>query len=362
MLSFDQLNVLSDPIVDLFEKFAQVVINDIARRLAKMAYSSAAWQIQRLNEAGMLYQFTLDELVKLTGKTEPVLRRIFMDAGVSTLKFDDAIYQAAGLNPLPLNLSPAMVDVLKIGLQKTDGHMRNLTQTTAMSAQNVFEDAADMAYMEITTGTFDYNSAIKQAVKQVANGGLSVINYSGKKDKVDVAMRRAVLTGVTQTAGELQLARAKEMGADLVQTSAHIGARPDHELWQGKVFSLTGTGYPDFFESTGYGTITGLHGINCRHSFYPYFDGLSKRMYDEDTLKDYADQKAVYNGREMTVYEASQIQRKIERKIRATKREAAALETVGLDNWEELAKVRDLQAQMRDFIKQTDLNRQYVRE
>jgi hypothetical protein len=202
---------------------------------------------------------------------------------------------------------------------------------------------------------------------------LSVIYFeSGHRDKVDVAVRRAVLTGVNQTVGDMTLARAEDMGVDLVQTSAHIGARnkgdvpENHELWQGRVFTLgkdpENADYPNFYDITGYGTITGLCGINCRHSAYPFFKGLSENAYQEADLTDYANKTVTYQGQEISYYDATQIQRKIERKIRAAKRVSAAVAAAGLDNTEEQMVVRDLQAEMRDFIRQTGLQRQYPRE
>ena len=232
-------------------------------------------------------------------------------------------------------------------------------------------NASDLAYMQIATGTLDYNTAIREAVKEVAGQGIDVIHFaSGHRDRLDVAMRRTVLTGVNQTVGSIQMARAEEMGTDLVQTSAHIGARnkgvgpANHEGWQGKVFSLKGGSkkYPNFEEETGYGTVTGLGGVNCRHSFYPYFEGISKNAYDKATLNEYANKSVTYNGKDMSFYDATQEQRKIEREIRKAKREAAAVDAAGLDNGAELQRVRDLQAKMREFTRQTGLKRQGVRE
>ena len=268
MLTPDFLDALPGPILELFEEFEQSVIEDIARRIAKLGKvtSTSAWQAQRLSESGMLYEAILDRLAELTGKSELELARLFRKAGVKALRFDDAIYRAAGLNPLPLNLSPAMVETLAAGLRKTGGIMRNLTQTTAISGQRAFEQAADLAYMQISSGAFDYNTAIKAAVRRTAEEGLKVINYaSGRQDQLDVAIRRCVLTGVNQTVGVLQERRADEMNSDLVQTTAHIGARPEHEIWQGRIFSRSGAHpkYPDFVTETGYGTATGLLGINC---------------------------------------------------------------------------------------------------
>lgn len=370
MLNFDQLDTLIDPILDLYERYAQTVIQDIARRLADMNMTSAAaWQMQRLIESGRVYENALDEIAELTGKSESELRALFRKAGVKAIEFDDAVYVKAGLKPIPLNLSPATAQVLASGLQKTGGVMRNLTATTALAAQNAFVDAADLAYMQVSSGAFDYITAIRHAVKEVAANGLTVIGYSGgRKDQLDVAMRRTILTGVSQTAGNLQLARAREVGQDLVEISAHIGARNkgegpmNHESWQGKIYSLSGTStqYPNFVEVTGYGTIEGLYGINCRHSFYPFFPGISKPMYTQAELDDFANKTVVYNGKEMSVYEATQVQRGIERKIRHWKRQAGALKAGDLEHDFETAKVKQYQAEMRDFILQ--MNTQYEKD
>lgn len=371
MLTASYLETVPEPIIRLYRELEDSVLADMARRIIKMDMSAAsAWQMQRITESGAVYDKVLDELARLTGRSESELRTLFNNAGVKTLQFDDAIYKAAGLDPLPLNLSPAMADVLRSGLETTGGIMRNLTMTTANSAQNAFINAADLAYMQVTSGTLSYDEAIKRAIKDVASDGLRVLYPSGHSDHLDVAMRRTVLTGVSQTASKLQERRADDMGADLVKTSAHIGARntgtgpANHQSWQGKVFSRSGTHekYPDFVQSTGYGTGEGLGGWNCRHSWFPFFEGVSAEHYKRAELSDYANKRVTYNGDEMSVYEATQKQRAIERSIRKWKREANALEAANIDATEENKKVRFYQAQMRNFIKQTELNRQRFRE
>ena len=371
MLTADQFDALTVPIVDLYADYETSVIVDIARRLGNLNYSSAAWQVQRLTESGSLYKDVIKELSRLTGKSEAVLKEIFKRAGVKAINFDDKIYKEAGLKPIPLNLSPEMLKALTAGLSKTNGILSNLTMTTAISAQRAFINAADMAYMQVSTGAMSYDQAIKMAVKKVASDGLSVIDYaSGHQDKVDVAMRRTVLTGVSQTAAELQIQRAEEMGSDLVQVSAHIGARnkgtgpANHESWQGKIYSRSGKSkkYPDFVKVTGYGTGEGLGGWNCRHSFFPYFEGLSESAYSRDDLREIKKETVTYNGKELSNYEGTQYQRAIERKIRFWKRQEAAMEAAKLDSSFELGKVRQWQETMREFLRQTKLDRQRVRE
>lgn len=371
MLTFDQFDALTNTIMDLFEEYQTEVIKDIARRLVKLNFASAAWQVQRLSESGALYQDILKELSRLTGKSVAEIAQIMHEAGVRTLVFDDSIYRAAGLKPIPLNLSPAMLDTLIAGIQKTNGVITNLTRTTAITAQQAFIHAADLAYLQVSTGAMSYDQAIKAAIKKVAADGLSVIEYpTGHTDKLDVATRRAVLTGVAQTSGQLQNQRANEMGVDLVGVSAHVGARNkgtgpmNHESWQGGIYSRSGTHpkYKPFIETTGYGTGEGLAGWNCRHSFYPFFEGISEPAYTAAELESFANKKVKYQGKTITQYDAAQIQREIERKIRHWKRQQAALSAAGLEHAKESAKVREWQARMRSFVNQTGLVRQRVRE
>jgi hypothetical protein len=260
-----------------------------------------------------------------------------------------------------------MAQVLSAGIAKTNGVMRNLTMTTAISAQRSFIAASDMAYLQVSSGAMSYDQAIRAAIKSVAGEGIKVVNYAtgnGRSEQLDVAIRRTVLTGVSQTAGVLQSRRADEMGQDLVQTSAHYGARPEHAIWQGRVFSRSGASrqYPDFVTSTGYGTGPGLCGWNCRHSFYPFFEGISENAYTETEQEDLRNKTVTLAGKEISAYDATQIQRGLERKVRYWKRQSAALGAGGLSSVAEDAKIKLYQAQLREFVKQTGLNRQSPRE
>ena len=371
MLTDIDFDVFINSVMNLYTDYETSVIEDIARRLKNLDFASAAWQVQRLNESGALYKDVLKKLAKLTGQSEAAIKETLTRAGVKAVKFDDAIYKAAGLNPLPLNMSPAMVQALRAALDKTNGVINNLTKTTVLNAQQTFIKAADLAYYQVSTGAMSYDEAIRHAVKKLAADGLEVVDYaSGHRDKIDVAMRRAVLTGVAQTANQLQTTRADEMGSDLVAVSAHIGARNtgtgpmNHASWQGKIYSRSGTHpkYPDFVKVTGYGTGEGLGGWNCRHSFYPFFEGISENAYSRKELSEYKSKTVTYNDKEIDFYEATQYQREIERRIRFWKRQEAALQAAGQDASFETGKVKQWQQTMREFIAETELDRQSVRE
>lgn len=367
-----QLDELTEPLEVLFERFYQSVIEDMARRLARIDMSSTtAYQTARLREAGLLYDQLLERLSKLTGLTERELRRAFRKYGAKFTERDEKIYRKAGLVPAPLGQSPAMMNALAAGLRKTGMVAKNLTMTTALTTQQAFIDAADLAYMQVSTGAMNYQSAIREAVLSCAQRGLTVINFaSGRQDQLDVAMRRTVLTGVSQTTGVMQMELAREMGCDLVEVDAHFGARNhgtgpmNHESWQGKIYSISGTDrrYPPLIETTGYGTIVGLYGVNCRHSCYPYIEGVSEPSYSNGELREMKERRVRYNGEELTYYDATQKQRAIERAIRKSKREAGALEAAGLDNTAKRVRLGLHQAKMRDFIEQTGLVRDRFRE
>ena len=207
----------------------------------------------------------------------------------------------------------------------------------------------------MSSGAFDYKTAVKRAVDDLASKGIKAIRYpSGHTDTLEVAARRAVLTGVNQTASKLQIARADEMGCDLVETTAHPGARPSHAEWQGQVFSRSGRSpkYPAF-ERTGYGTGAGLCGWNCRHSFYPFFEGLSDRAYSRSYLDDINARDIDYRGKKYSRYEINQQQRALERRVRAAKRKYLAEDAAGLDTSAAAAELNNARQKLKAFVQAT---------
>lgn len=366
MLTQRTLDDLLEPMLDSYDRFFTTVLLDIVRRMRKVngLTPTALWQVQRLQESGMLYQDILRQVALQLHMNEKDLQQLLENAGVESSKFDIAIFERAGFKPLPLHLSPAMLQVLRSNFTRTNGTLTNLTRTIADGFRQAFIKATDTAHLQITSGAMSIDQATRLAIKELANIGVTQIGYRTRKDQADVAVRRALLTGVGQTVGELTLQQMRQMGTDLVQTSAHIGARPTHEPWQGHVFSLSGASpkYPPFYPTTGYGEVDGLMGVNCRHTFFPFFEGLSQEAYTAATLEEYADKAVTYNGRSYTVYEATQLQRGMERDIRKLKREATLLGASGLDNTKELREIASLQSDLRSFVKQTGLPRQSNRE
>lgn len=378
MLPPEYFDTAADDILELYTQLDQTILRDIVRRLVKTGgmTDTAIWQAQRLQDSGLLMQDIIREVAQMSSASDARVKALFEDAGVQAMQTDFSIYEAAGLSPLPLRQAPAAAAVLQAGVSKTAGHLRNLTMTTATATQQAYIRAVTLAEMQVESGAFNYVTAIRNAVRSAVQAGTMVQYPTGWKDQLDVAIRRATLTGVSQTAAQLSLKYADDMDCDLVETTAHAGARPSHQLWQGRVFSRSGQRgrYPDFVSSTHYGSGDGLCGWNCRHSFFPYYEGLSASVYPRERISEYNNRTVEYNGQTVSYYDATQAQRAMERRIRATKRELAGY-AEGMQSDDEAVRnalredfnassvtLKQQEAKLRDFTRQTGLDRQNERE
>lgn len=364
MLSPAYLDTLPDAVAELWQQVEDDILQDVARRIGALdelepLTPTAAWQAWRYKQIQACHQDVLSLLAKYSGKSREVIRQTLLDAALTTLASDDAVYRAAGLEPPPVERSEALNNLLNAGYRQTLGSWQNLTATTAHTVTGEFERALDRAWLQVSSGAFSYDVAIRRAVDGLAAHMNGVTYPSGHKDTLEVAVRRAVLTGTNQTCAQLQLARAEEIGCEYVEVSAHAGARPEHAAWQGKVYhvggavELDGVRYEYFETATGYGTGEGLCGWNCRHSFYPFFPGVSRRLYDEAALGRLAAKTVEYGGKLYTEYEITQMQRALERRVRKAKRQFLAEDAAGVDTTRASARLRDVRRALNDFVAAT---------
>lgn len=367
MLTEDQLEKLADQyLVDLYQKLEKDVIQDIARRVSKtqrltetaeiMAKSmveqgfssdkilSEVMRTLRADPAfqAMVAQNTLEYKAMVTAEIKATVaeataagNQLVADAGMMAYNNDLSMWQQTG-HTLPDYSSLSQI----VGSFQKDlnGQIRNLTRTTGFKGTalgttgvlNAYQKTLDLALIETATGTFSFDEAVNRAVKHLARSGLRSIDYaSGRSYQLDTAARMCVRTSMNQMAGRITEQNAKATGVDLVIVSQHEGARPSHVDVENKIFSLSGTSkhYPAFSdrlpveggEGAGYGTAGGICGIYCRHSFFPYWEGIS-----EIPAKRQPEPPTTYNGRTYSYYQATQAQRAMERDIRALKREAYA--------------------------------------
>ena len=365
-LSPKWLENCDEDVLQVYQDAEDAILANMAERIAAFdCYIPAAeHQRQVLLEMGATQEYILKELSRRTGIAKEKLKQLMQEAGIEAAQSDAEIHRANG-KPVPDQASDVMQSILQAGYEQTAGAFDNITRTTALTGTNQLYRELNTAWLTVSSGAMSYDQAVRAAIKSLAASGLDAAVYpSGRTMSIDSVVRMAVRTGVNQTAAHVQIQLAEELGADLVEVTAHAGARPSHAAWQGKVYSLTGQtpGYETLEAATGYGTVSGLCGANCRHNFFPYYEG-DARAHTQDELQEYTKPDAVtYNGKGYSLYEAQQIQRAHERQIRKWKRERDMLKTVGKDNSEAVAKLRYWQERQSDFLEQTGLRRQASRE
>lgn len=348
VLTPQELQEISVKLGKLTQDLEDSVLEDISRRIAKTAgvTDTAEYQILRLKELGYANDFIEKQIADYTELSEKEIQQVFFDVAQVSDEFYSEVYQKAGKDFIPLAENEYVQQLLSAGIEQTSGELKNFTQSMGFSLPSpngkvtfkpiaeTYQEVLDLAQMQVSTGVFDYNTAIRRAVKSLTDSGIRFVDYaSGHVNRADVAARRAVLTGVSQMTGKISLQNAAELETDIVEVTAHAGARPDHAEWQGGWYSLSGKSgkYRSLADATGYGTGAGLKGWNCRHDFYPVLEGIDKPAYTEEELKNIDPPPIEYKGETLTYYECTQKQRKMETAIRKTKREIIGAKGSGDD-------------------------------
>lgn len=380
------MDVLIDKyIIGLYQNLEDEVIADIARRVKKtgrytetaelmaksmveQGYSAEKIQaeVMKMIRADTDYQMAVAENTKAykqevqdiinntVKEAKAAGNELVAEAGNMAWNNDLSMWQEHGVD---LKQPNSMSQLLAAFQAQTAGQLKNLTKTMGFKntvlgttgVLNAYQREMDLALLKVSTGTFSYDQAVNDCIHRLAQSGLRSIDYaSGKTYQLDTAVRMSVRTGMSQLAGKVMEENLKSSGQDLVITSQHMGSRPEHVPWQNKVFSYSGKSkkYPDFFKETGYGTAAGLKGVNCTHDFYPFWEGASI-IPDDITEPD----PVTVNGKEYNYYQATQQQRKMERDIRATKREIEAQRAIGGDTTELQAQLRRQTSEYHMFSK-----------
>lgn len=304
--------------MDIIKRIVNRVMIRIGRGESYLLTAQDKWNIETLQQAGYLLEDIQQDIAKATKLQQTEIAEAMEDAGVKALDYDDKIYQQAGLSPFPLTQSPELIRLMQRNYEATLHEWNNFTRTMADETQRLFLSEVDRAYTLVSTGALSYTQAVKEVINRIVSDGVTITYPTGHTDTIETATLRAVRTGISQATSQIQMARAGEMGVDKFIISSHLGARPSHQAWQGKIFTKdelksTADGMPAL------GTATGLSGINCRHSFSPYFEGMDNPFEQYDSEEN---QKQ---------YEKEQYQRTLERRIRKTKREVMGLKE-GVDS------------------------------
>lgn len=338
----------------------------MAKSMIEQGYSAdqIRAEVMKLLRADMQYQMAVAENTK--AYKQEVQKKIDETVKQAKEAGDELVAQAGNMawnNDLSMwqehgaDLSkPNNMSQLLLAFQKQTGkQLRNLTrsmgfQDTVFGKTGIltaYQREMDLATLKVATGAYSYTQAVNDCVHRLAKSGLRSVDYaSGRSYQLDTAVRMCVRTGMSQLSGKIMEENLKSSGQDLVITTQHLGSRPEHAVWQNKVFSFSGKSrkYPDFVTSTGYGTVTGLKGANCTHDFYPFWEDAS--IIPEDIKEP---EPKTIGGRKYTYYQMTQRQRKMERGIRATKREIEAQRAIGGDTRDLEKRLKVQRAEYRGF-------------
>lgn len=370
------LDTLPEELAELYRSLEAQLLEEICSRLnlADQLNEVTVQSIRALRSHGISQQEIERAIRRTTNISEKKLTELLDDVVERNQQYYSELIDITGVTAPQTLLS--IEDTYAI-YEQTRQTMRNITQSMAFLVDNgrtilaparAYQWALDNAVLQVQSGAINYNQAIRYAVKQLADSGIRVATYeSGHRDQIDVAVRRAIVTGVSQVCDKYSDQSAEYLDTRYFEISAHIGARDKpgpnpwsaHILWQGNVFYMSDHGeqdplgkYPDMVQSTGYGYVDGLSGANCRHKKYPWIEGVSERTYTDEQLAHIDDGHDVdFEGKHYTAYEATQKQRQIERTVRKLKREQTAYKAAGLTEEEQAvtARIRRLNAEYKAF-------------
>ena len=329
MLTPKQLQSLPKPLTDIYSELSDFLLQDIALRISKAAKitDTAEYQMYRARALGMSAEAIQKEIARINGAAEEKIAELIREAAERSDEFDRKMLGVEGGNAEQLR------KLINAQIEQTRGLCTNLTGTLGFaqktpdgrmvygSATDFLRKQMDMAQMKVMTGVCDYNTAIRQACFALADSGLRTVYYaSGHSDRIEVAVRRALMTSVSQLTQKISEQNAAEFGADGWEISAHMGARPSHAVYQGRQ-------YPNSqYETIVLPLITDY---NCRHSAYPIILGVTKPSYTDKELAALDPPPFTYEGKQYTAYEAQQQMRKMERAMRKQKDRCIVADAAG---------------------------------
>lgn len=353
------LDALPEELAELFRALEITLLEEICSRLkaADELNEVTVQDIRALRAHGIDLKEIEKAIRKTSGISETKLNELLDDVVERNQKYYTELIALAHITQPETLVS--VEDTWAI-YEQTKQTMRNITRSmgflvdagrTMLPPAESYQWALDNAVMQVQSGAINYNQAIKTAVKQLADSGLKVVDYeSGHRDQIDVAARRAVMTGVNQICAKYTEQSAQYLETPYFEVSAHAGARDkpgpspwsSHKDWQGKVYSIrAGDIYPSIYDVCGLGAVDGLEGANCRHRRNVWVEGVSERTYTDEQLAHIDDDLGCdFDGKKYTAYEATQMQRRVEREARKLKREKAAYKAAGLHEDETAVNIR----------------------
>lgn len=358
----DYKNKLASKIASRYQDLEERIMQDIVRRIVKAGEitSTADWQINRLRILGYSSEDIEQEIKKTLNASYPEMFELYDKVINWEYVRNKGIYEQINAEYIPFEENGQLKQITESIIDQSFGDLENVTnslgfyldygngQKVLTPLSQVYTKYLDAACYDIVTGAFDYNSVLRRVVTQLTNSGLRQIDYSsGRANRVDVAARRAVMTAVSQITGKISEYNAQKLGTEYFEVEWHAGARPTHAVWQGRIWSKE-----QLYSACGLGTVTGLLGANCYHTYYPFFPGISQRNWTDEWLDAKNEEEAepkTFDGKEYTLYEAKQRQRQMETAMRAQREKVKLLQAGGADQDEVILHKAKYQGQLNEY-------------
>lgn len=346
MFTPTEIEALPSAMEQLYRSLQLNIMSDLTERLkanGEEITSAVDWQINRLYELGVSKD-EIDSLIQSTlDVSDDEINRIYDEVVKSGYARNEELYTSKGKEYIPYAENKQLQQLVKAVKNQTKSEYRNITGSLGFAVRNsdntlsftpladFYQRTLDNGLMQIASGAFDYNTVLKRVVKTMTDSGLRTVDYaSGWSNRVDVAARRALMTGFNQVVAKVNEDNAEQLGTEYFEVSYHRGARPTHQVWQGRVYSKK-----ELETVCGLGTVTGLCGANCYHSYSPFIKGIDTPTYSEEELDRMNEEENTpkgYNGKTYTAYEAQQRQRQLETAMRADRQKIELLTQGGADD------------------------------
>ena len=318
------LQKCTDGIEGEYQKLVTEILVDMAQRIAHAGSmtSTTEYLNAKLRELSLQQEYINRALAKVLNTSESEVEKLMDESTYKSTRDTIVQLEKHGYDTSGRSFGRQIEKSTNIAKNE----LSNLTRTTGQLATAQMMNLYDQAYLQVASGAYSYDQAVTNAIRKLAKEGLGEVTYpTGAKRSVEAAVRVAVRTSVAQNALKCEEDMLNDMDINLVEVSSHLGARPSHAVWQGKIYwrNHPEGNYENFYEATGYGTTTGLGGYNCRHQFYPFFgEGDEQTYYHIDETKN------------EQFYQMEQQQRALERKMRKWDREEKVLKAGGQDTTE----------------------------
>ena len=352
MLTPDYLDKIAytNKIVQMYEELNTKLTKQIISKLKEDGDISSFTrsQLKTLAKRGGREVFinALNTTSSLSSKRKKELVALFTEITKHDLQSYKTLYDYRGKE---MQLSEEQLKILNNAVRMTDKELKNFTKTIAYSTQQDYVNALDEMYLQVGTGAVDYQTAFRKTTNSIAEKGITLPMKNGANRSIEASVRQSVLYGVRQNARALNKDVGKYLGCDGVQINISPNCRDDHLPINGQVFKLNSNRWRRYKDL--------LNDFNCQHYESYIITDIEENIYTDEEINEANNRTVKYKGEEIPYYEATQKQRALERNIRNAKKAYMSSPTK-----ENKANVSKAQANMRKYINETGLERQYDRE